>query len=87
MAAANTDPVSAIADTVGKVVSSVGNIILADKQKEIEYQRWLAETYPEYKWFFKYEDRTDRSWIWILVLSVLLIVVLIATAMVKKRRS
>lgn len=80
------DPVGAIADAVGKVVTSVSNIILADKQKDIEYQRWLAETFPEYKWFFRYEPNRDKSWIWIVVLSVLIIMIVIATVLLKKRK-
>lgn len=80
------DPIGVIADTVGKIVTSVGNIILANKQEDIEYQRWMAETFPEYKWFFKYEKQQDRSWIWIAILSALIIVVVLATAWRSKKK-
>lgn len=87
MAASQTaDPISSIANAVGSIFKSVSNVILADKQENIEYQRWLAETFPEYKWYFKYEKPRDNSWIWIGLLSLLIIAVVIATAMVKRKQ-
>ena len=80
------DPLSSIANAVGSIFKSVSNVILADKQENIEYQRWLAETFPEYKWYFKYEKQRENSWIWIGILSLLIIVVVIATAVVKRKQ-
>ena len=77
--------VGAVANAVASVVSSITGLFAQDKQKQIEYQRWLAATFPEYKWFFDYEKRRDNSLIIIGIFAALLLVMLLV--LMKKPKS
>lgn len=77
--------VGAVANAVASVVSSITGLFAQDKQKQIEYQRWLAATFPEYKWFFDYEKRRDNSLIIIGIFAALLLVMILV--LMKKPKS
>lgn len=75
--------VGAVAGAVASVVESVTGLFAMDKQKRIEYQRFLADTFPEYKWFFKYEQRKDNSFLIIGIFAILLLVMLLVLVKTK----
>lgn len=72
------DPVSAVAQAVGDVFTSVGGIIQTDKEGQNLYQEWLNASVPALQRFYNYEQKEDRSYIIVIALVVLVLAVVYA---------
>ena len=75
-----TDPVSAIAGTVGGLF----NFLSVQKQEDLLYQQWLNGATPAYKPFFEYQPPKNNSWIILGILGLILIILIVAISFTRK---
>lgn len=79
--------VSSSIDLVDTIVGGAFDMASLNKQQQLEYQQFLAQTFPEYKEFFVFDNSTDYRNIYIIAGMVLLITILIIAITLKDKNS
>ena len=73
-------------DLLDTIIGGAFDIATLNKEQQLEYQKFLADTFPEYKEFFKFENRTDYRNVYIIVAMVFILIVLVLAITVGDRK-